>query len=95
MKKKVVELRQMGDDMKEWTSARFVLGDSGVVEVVGVTPNGRGLALDLIKSGIRGAGRVLQPTDGLLFLQYLSQEFRGDRLWATPVMDMDLAEDAP
>jgi len=90
--RKVVELRAMDGDLKLQTYARFVLGDDGTVQVVGVTPNGRNTALSLIRDGIRGPGRVLTLADGPVFLKYLEQAFRGDRLWCTEVLELDLPD---
>lgn len=87
---KVVELQGMDENAATRTYARFVLRDDGNVEIVGVTANGKGLAEDLVRDGIRGpAGRVLTPRDGELFLRYLAQAFRGTRLWANDIRDMN------
>jgi hypothetical protein len=86
---KVVDLQGMGEDMVAKTYARFVLNEDGNVEIVGITPNGKALAEDLVRDGIRGpGGRILNPGDGELFLKYLSQAFRGIRLWAEDVREM-------
>jgi hypothetical protein len=90
---KVVELKGMDEQMMTTVYARFVLGADGHVEIVGVSPNGKSVAEDLVQHGIRGAGRILTLADGELFLKYLSQEFRGTRLWADGVCEMS-AEDA-
>jgi hypothetical protein len=89
---KVVELQEMNDKMETRTYARFVLTDDGSVEIVGVTPNGKSVADDLVRDGIRGPGRVLTPKDGELFLKYLSVAFRGIRLWATEIREMSREE---
>jgi hypothetical protein len=86
---KVVELQGMDENAVTHTYARFVLRDGGDVEIVGVTAQGKGLAEDLVRDGIRGPeGRVLTPKDGELFLKFLAQAFRGTRLWANDVREM-------
>ena len=90
---KVVELKGMDDHMTTTVYARFVLNADGRVEIMGVSPHGKAVAEDLVQHGIRGAGRILTPADGELFLKYLSQEFRGTRLWADAIREMS-AEDA-
>lgn len=93
---KVVELKAMDEHMATRTYARFVLREGGVVEIVGVTPNGKDVAEDLVRDGIRGpGGRVLTLADGELFLKYLAQAFRGIRLWADDVREMTSEEIDP
>ena len=87
---KVVELKRRKPSTEIVTIARFVLTETGSVELVGLTPNGKVVAEDLIKHGIPGPGdRMIKITDGLDFLVYLHEAFRGSRLWATQIFEME------
>jgi hypothetical protein len=89
----VVELKRRKPTAEVESLARFVLTAEGKVELVELAPGGMGLARELIKHGIPGPGdEMLEPSDGRRFLTYLREAFRGSRLWATPVFEMDLDE---
>jgi hypothetical protein len=86
---KVVDLKRRTPDTEVETIARFVLGGDESIRIVSLLPNGTSLAEQLVAKGIPGPDdRMLQLTDGLEFLTYLCEAFRGSRLWATPVFEI-------
>lgn len=90
---KVVELKRRTPSAEVETLARFVLAKDNSVEIVGLTPNGKSTAENLIENGIPGPDDcMLKLTDGLSFLTYLHEAFRGSRLWATAVFEMESSE---
>jgi len=61
------------------------------VRIMGTQPNGKAVAQHLVENGIPGPNdRMLELADGLKFLIYLHEAFRGSRLWATQVTEMDM-----
>lgn len=87
---KVVELMRRKGDGNTECLARFVLTADGSVDILGVHPNGAALAEDLVREGIPGPGdRMVQRAEGLTFLAHLREAFRGSRLWATDVLEVD------
>jgi hypothetical protein len=87
----VVELKRRKPTAEVQAMARFVLMTGGTVKLVELAPGGERLARELTRHGIPGPGDgMLTLSDGLEFLTYLHEAFRGSRLWATPVFEMKL-----
>jgi hypothetical protein len=90
---KVVELLSRDSTMAVSKVARFVLNDAGSVDIVGLGANGHAVAERLVEKGIPGPKfSVVKRDQGSVFLELLSEAFRGSRLWATTVFEMPESE---
>jgi len=86
----VAELRRRSPAGKLQYLARFILTPQDRIEVIDLSPDGRATSLSLIGPGIPGPGNTrLTLEDGREFLEYLHQAFRGGRIFATEIFQMD------
>jgi hypothetical protein len=87
---KVVEFRSFEPNVGMEAITRFVWTGNGPVQVVPLRPGG-----DRIWKNPEWGDRIPGPEgrwltldDGELFLEYMSWNYRGSSLWATPVFEL-------
>ena len=87
----VVEIRKLiPPSTRPVTSARFVLLADGTMIIVGRTPEATQAVEELTAQGVPGPGGTYIKMDaGMEFLRLLAENFRGSRLWATTVFEME------